>query len=1849
MIRIIRKSKLTKVIAINIALLLLFQIAIPNAAFALTGGPSQPEVQSFEPVATTDMVNVFSGDFTYNIPLMDVGGYPVNLFYNSGISMDQEASWVGLGWNINPGVILRNVRGLPDDFAGDIIKKEYNLKNNTTYGVSAGLGFEAFGIPLDEGGGLSLGIGIQYNNYKGMGMNVSADINVGATSENSTNLCGGLGLSSGTDGFGVSATVGFQDRGKNTENGDKDIQTTKVGLGYNSRTGLKELTLERSSLVKYTKKDGTNNYKSYNGGSSISFGTPTYTTSSDMPLLNASISVSLRLGSAIFGAHVNGRIKGFFSTQFISDKNEDFPSYGYMYSQLADINDRVLLDYNREKDGPFSKETPVLPVTNYTYDIYSVNGQGIGGFYRPFRSEVGILTEPKNGNYSAGLDLGGIEIGFTQVNHTGLTICANTSITTTGMWNNGNEVKDELSFSNTNSSPLYEACYFKQAGEKCADDDLAFLSNIGGFDPVRVKLNKTILTTTAKKIFIDDDANNDNIHSGGSDEISTNIIPITRNQRAKRNEGIQILKAGEYKGCVDENIKTYSANSFTLDQLLSGDYYAVTPNASPIARTTYPSTQISEISAVKADGSRYIYGIPAYNTQQEEVSFAVDGPDANTLSDGLVNFNNTVDNSKDNNKALDHFYSRTSTPAYAYAYLLTSVLSSDYVDMDGIAGPSDGDNGNYTKINYSRISDYKWRVPYVKANYNEGLKSLTGNEAHKGDDKANYLYGKKDIWYIHSIETKTHIAYFTLNTESSNPRQDARAASDEAGSVVGSSNGRQRYLTQIDLYSKADLIKAKNNILYTAKPVKTVHFTYDYSLCSGIHNSQGTGKLTLKTVYFTYGDSKKGQLSPYQFTYCQNFINSNPVNPSYNIKGYDRWGNYMGNPIEEKPGPVYTSEFPYTDQRISNGAGTVPAGKYYADYYAIAWNLTSIKLPSGGNIEVNYESDDYAYVQDKRAMQMFNIVGYSNSPNSTISDLSATLNNDPDEYLYFSMSTVPNNLNEFARDYLKDENGQYLEWLYFRFLLKIGGTNNDKEFIPGYVKIDYAAANPFGFNGNLGYVKLSRVDMNLGIHLSPYKVNPISQAGWNFTLIRRPDIISGGNPNQTGVLQVLQFLASTVTSVLTAISGSCTVLDVGGNSKQFDTNKSYIRLYNPTWKKKGGGARVKQIKMVDNWTQMTTPGGNYQNASYGFTYDYTTKTNDGRPISSGVASYEPMIGNDENPFRQPIFVTEKNVLAADNKYFIEEPMGECFFPAPSVGYSKVTIRSIAPSTTENPTGYTVQEFYTAKDFPVITHRTNVDPQRNRTNPVFKLLKVKCDDFMTASQGYSIELNDMHGKPKAQWVYRESNGIGDNDTKISGVEYKYFTDNNNKLKNNIPALAKDGTFSDKMMGVDYDFIVDMRQHNTNNIVAIFGGNVNSFLAAVFPAIIPSFFPGISREHIRFRSAVTTKVINRSGLLKEVINYDLGSKVSAQNLCFDPETGEVLLTKTVNEFNDPVYSFTYPAHWAYDGMGPAYMNIGKVLLATSASPDVNGYLTSDVGCFANGDVILNETNSELYWIQKDLSTCRLIKSDGSPVTNIPNSILKIIRSGRKNQQNIPISTLALSTNPINSNPFTNDFINDKILNATAIEYTDEAKVYCNCNVTPGADYNPFVIGLRGNWRPLRQWSYLDDRMLFNNVIDANVPPPATPLVFRNTGYNTDIRKDGYYKHWFLPFWEQANGEYIRNTYVGTPTRWQSPNEVTMYDPHGNEMENKNALGVYSSAVYGYNFLKVLSVASNAKLSENAFDNFEDYHMDNCPNDHFSFEASPDPVNVTEDYSHSGRRSIKVMPQQSVSITKQLQPCP
>ncbi len=51
---------------------MLINVFSPAIGWALTAGPTAPEATSFEPIETTDIVDLKTGDFVYNIPLLEV-------------------------------------------------------------------------------------------------------------------------------------------------------------------------------------------------------------------------------------------------------------------------------------------------------------------------------------------------------------------------------------------------------------------------------------------------------------------------------------------------------------------------------------------------------------------------------------------------------------------------------------------------------------------------------------------------------------------------------------------------------------------------------------------------------------------------------------------------------------------------------------------------------------------------------------------------------------------------------------------------------------------------------------------------------------------------------------------------------------------------------------------------------------------------------------------------------------------------------------------------------------------------------------------------------------------------------------------------------------------------------------------------------------------------------------------------------------------------------------------------------------------------------------------------------------------------------------------------------------------------------------------------------------------------------------------------------------------------------------------------------------------------------------------------------------------------------------------------
>jgi hypothetical protein len=233
-----------------------------------------------------------------------------------------------------------------------------------------------------------------------------------------------------------------------------------------------------------------------------------------------------------------------------------------------------------------------------------------------------------------------------------------------------------------------------------------------GTNPLAVNISgKTALNT-----FRDSTPNFAGIHAE---------LPIKKSSRQLKRTVISYLTAQEATvAALDKNIISYPI----ID---SGAFHVPAHFAEPVADSTISRLKgarrphhISEITVTDDGGKRSVYGIPVYNLRQDEYSFAVGAARAPGVAGyDTVNNNQVVPSFGTNqpgyNQGIDNYYHKESQPAYASTFLLTAILSPDYVDKTG-DGISDDDLGTALKFNYSKLHYiYKWRTPYQNATLNK--------------------------------------------------------------------------------------------------------------------------------------------------------------------------------------------------------------------------------------------------------------------------------------------------------------------------------------------------------------------------------------------------------------------------------------------------------------------------------------------------------------------------------------------------------------------------------------------------------------------------------------------------------------------------------------------------------------------------------------------------------------------------------------------------------------------------------------------------------------------------------------------------------------------------------------------------------------------------------------------------------------------------------------------------------------------------------------------------------------------------------------------------------------------------
>jgi len=346
----------------------LVTVFLPTFFYSFTSGPSVPETTSFEPVDTTDFVNLATGDLAYNTPLFEVpgpsGGYPLSLSYHAGITPQEDATWVGLGWTLNPGAINRNVSGLADDWDKQSGYERIFWEGGSSSSFSATVSL--LGQP-----GFSAGISHSEDTY--LGVSQSSFVSVGGFTQTYTkNTSNGVTTSSSSTSYSIglghgltlNSTLSGNSVSTNMNSGVMEGLEALANNGIDLKS-VKNYLISTKSPVSFKsdrRKEGKLNV--IETGFNITIPTPWK-----------------------FSVNLSNSVRRYWIDEFTNNS-----SYGSLYFPR---NGNQITNYDNTEFDVYSIKRPsvegirISPTQDkegsfVDYDSYNVLSQGLSGTFRPY-------------------------------------------------------------------------------------------------------------------------------------------------------------------------------------------------------------------------------------------------------------------------------------------------------------------------------------------------------------------------------------------------------------------------------------------------------------------------------------------------------------------------------------------------------------------------------------------------------------------------------------------------------------------------------------------------------------------------------------------------------------------------------------------------------------------------------------------------------------------------------------------------------------------------------------------------------------------------------------------------------------------------------------------------------------------------------------------------------------------------------------------------------------------------------------------------------------------------------------------------------------------------------------------------------------------------------------------------------------------------------------------------------------------------------------------------------------------------------------------------------------------------
>jgi len=1145
-------------------------------------GPTSPEASSFEPVDASDMVNLLTGDMSYVLPILNIpspeGGYPMALSYHAGIAMEQEASWVGLGWSLSPGAINRNINGYPDDW-----KK--GLKADLIYDIGGEYTGYNFGISVGIGGqnsGMSIGLYTSYSENKAFGGETSYSFD-GGVSASAFGFNGQLG----TDGVGLSYGSALS-----------------IGVSHSFKTG--QTIVRGGAKIAGTgiSLDSESGFGASVYGTSIDLsGSSTF--SNQLSFNNTNIAGSI----PIYGVNINF---GYQKSRYWLFDRQKIDGYGSLYLGALDqaYNETIWPGdikadvYESIFEPDQSAQMGKNNFSHISYDSYSVSGQGIGGSLTPNLYETGALKLKKQktngGNGYANSYYDG---GFSK-----------------RIDDNNNDVY--FYFNNSYASYL-------KTSISSINTPPGSLNNL---------INASFNGEEIVSFILIDGINHDNYNSSSRRKTNGSFVETFTNGEIMNNPSLII----EAKNLNRNNEDNYYGSIFRNHASYPHSYYFDLGYKSSIG--AYKITSM--------DGKTYHYSLPVYQKES---------------------FTRTAELESNIN---EKFYEEQSISPYATHWLLTGITGPDYIDINNNNELDEGDYGYWVEFEYGRwAQDYVWRSP------------TNPNEYFENSESKSYSVGVKEVYYLDKIKTRTHTAFFIKNDRSDNLSFSINSLQEFSGtnrSYTHGSDGEWYVTGEYDSHhvSSSEILNfiPKKNYKRNFNAIAQKSLRLDkiivmensrvpnsfYQLNNSEANSNIKGNLFigsyLQRVRILDGNVTNQTSSTYPNwstlygrdltgEYYQNVYDSqdiailapnlehdaikvidfnynkayslavNSPNSSANTRGKLTLDNVE---IKGKSGVPITPpyKFDYGKKGIAYNYNLMDDWGYYKNEPQL-WNLTKITTPTGAEIKIEYEEDDY-HREAADAFRIFDngLSFYLDVPSGNPSaDIELVIQNDTD----------PNTeaISDF-RNYFFPGISTNLSNLFICRRERYGGHRREAKLHISDANAEVLYVSQYGvrikLNGNSAYWYFNDQDLDW-LRQRTFAHNGVWHAdGSSDGVIIRNDEVNENNCQP--------FRCDTC----------------GYNNS--DVTFFYRLVSNTSIKNRiGGGVRVKSVSLHDG------------DQSYKKEYLYTTRDpNTGNTISSGVTSYTPA------KYHKEI------------RYLTE-------LPSPSVMYSKVGVKNTSNQAVSDETTY----------------------------------------------------------------------------------------------------------------------------------------------------------------------------------------------------------------------------------------------------------------------------------------------------------------------------------------------------------------------------------------------------------------------------------------------------------------------------------------------------------------------------------------------------------------------------------